>query len=236
MTYQLVRGTLIFGSRFFNRTVRLEAIRNIIFQYANLAVLIPLLIWFAVPRARTAGQKTILALLVLSAVTQLVSFIFWKLQKNNLPILHVYTMLECLVLLKLYAALLGAPGRNRVFLLVAVMFILLAVLEAILFGSIFEFNIYSRSIEALIIITLCLGWFIKAVSMEESEKERYKGISIINSGMLVYFAGAVTLFSYSSFITNMSFNARMNVWTMHTLLAFQLYILIAIGLWRSKAR
>lgn len=214
----------------------MESIRNIIFQYANLAVLIPLLIWFMVPRPRTAEQKWILAFIILSAITQLVSFILWRLKKNNLPILHAYTVLECLVLLKFYSVLLGSPGRNKIFISVAVLFTILAVLEAAVFGTIFEYNIYTRSIEALIIITLCLAWFIKAVSLDDHVRERYKGISIINSGMLIYFAGAVTLFAYSSSVTSMSFNARMNVWTMHTLLAFQLYILIAIGLWRTRAR
>lgn len=214
----------------------MEAIRNIIFQYANLAVFIPLLMWFRIPKPRTSAQKALLVSLLLSAITQLVSFTFWKLSKNNLPILHIYTVLEFLVLLWFYTALLGAPGKSRIFLLMAVLFTIIAVLEATVFGSVFDYNNYTRSIEALIIITLSLAWFIKAVSIDDSEKERYKGISIINSGLLVYFAGAVTLFAYSSSVTNLSLNARMNVWTIHTLLAFQLYILIAIGLWKMKAR
>jgi hypothetical protein len=213
----------------------MESIRNIIFQYANLAVLIPLVIWFRTPAPRSSEQKAILGFLVLSAITQLVSFIFWKLRENNLPILHVYTVLEFLVLLLFYFFLLGAAGHKRYFVLAAILFTAFAVVEAIFLDGIFAYNIYSRSVEALIIITLCLAWFIKVVSLDDKQREKYKGASIINSGLLVYFAGAITLFAYSSLITNMTFNVRMNLWTMHTLLAFQLYILIAIGLWKMRA-
>lgn len=214
----------------------METIRNIIFEYANLLVLVPILMWFLVPARYAAVQKIILVFLLLSALTQLVSFIFWKLQKNNLPLLHIYTVFECLILLRLYYSLLGTPGRKILFTIAAIFFSLFALADALYLDGIFEFNIYSRSVEALLIITLCIGWFMKAVSLDDSRKEMFKGINIINSGFLIYFAGAITLFSYSSFISNMTFDVGMNIWTLHTLLAVQLYILIAIGLWKTRTK
>ena len=63
-----------------------------------------------------------------------------------------------------------------------------------------------------------------------------KAINYINSGFLVYFAGSIAMFSYSSYVAQMSEVHRVNVWTIHTVLAVQLYILIAIGLWKTRAK
>jgi hypothetical protein len=180
--------------------------------------------------------KTLFYYLVLSAITQLVSFIFWKRSMNNFPILHVYTIAEYLLLLGFYSVILEGFISKYIFWVLAIVFPVFFILDSAFIEGIFTFNTYGRSLEALAFIFLSISWFVKIAAGDEKALQTGKAINYISSGFLIYFAGSIAMFSYSSYVEQMTITQRINVWTIHTVLAVQLYILIAIGLWKAKTR
>jgi hypothetical protein len=155
---------------------------------------------------------------------------------NNFPILHVYTILEYLLLLWFYSVILNKFIYKAVFVALSIAFPVFSILDSIFIESIFTFNTYGRSLEALIFIFLSISWFVKIVAEDEETRLMGKAINIINSGFLIYFAGSIAMFSYSSYVEQMSISFRKTLWTIHTVLTVQLYILIAIGLWRARTK
>lgn len=214
----------------------LETIRDIFFEYAALLLLVPLFLAFTHFKRYTLRLKIISFYLVLSAVTQAVSFMLWKKSVNNFPILHAYTVLEYLVLLWFYSHILKGFIPKTAFAALFIAFPLFSIFDSIFLEDIYTYNTYSRSIEALIFIFLSISWFVKIVAEDEATREQGIAINYINAGLLIYFAGSITLFAYNSYIEEMKITLRTNVWLIHTVLATQLYILIAIGLWKVKAK
>lgn len=214
----------------------LETVRSLLFEYLNWIIFLPLILVLKDRKKYPQEFKYIMYYLVLSVITQAVSFILWKLKIRNYPVLHVYTLLEYAVLLQFYRTILKGFVSKTVMTFLLYGFLMFSVVDSLLIESIHVFNTYSRTIEALVFTTLSIAWFMKIVTESEEEKLRLKGTTYFVSGFLVYFSSSVILFSYSSYVDQLSIGARMNVWLIHTFLIFQLYILITIGLWKANIR
>jgi hypothetical protein len=214
----------------------LEGLKNIFFEYAGLILLIPLFLALKNQKKYLLQFKIVLYYLVLSTATQALSFAFWKVSINNYLIVHIYTILEYLVLLWFYSQILKGFIPKIAFAALFIAFPLFSILDSIFIEDIYTYNTYSRSIEALVFIFLSISWFVKIVAEDEVTREQSTAINYINAGLLIYFAGSITLFAYNSYIEEMKIALRTNVWLIHTVLATQLYILIAIGLWKVKAK
>lgn len=210
-------------------------VKDFFFRYAPWLVLLPTLVAITAKKKHSVEFKTILYYLILSALTQTISFILWKQSINNLPILHLYTLLEFLILLRFYSLLLKDFFSNAIFISFAILFSAFAIIDSLLLENIFTFNTLGRSVEALIIIFLSICWFIKIVSSDETlNLSRYKGINYMNGGFLIYYSGSIVLFSFSNYINQLAHPLLMNIWTIHTLLAVLLYLIITLGLWKHK--
>lgn len=213
-----------------------EFVKNILFIYPNLVIFLPLILAVSNYKKYPPELRHITTYMALSVATQIMSFALWKLKKNNFPILHAYTLVEYYVLLRYYMQILKGFIPKSALTVIMYLFLVYSVIDSLFIESIFTFNTYSRSVEALILITLAVCWFVKIVGEEEEERTGTSGLYYINSGFMVYFAGSLILFSYGSYVEKMAIATRINLWTIHTFLAAQLYILITIGLWKARAR
>ena len=212
----------------------MDSLRDIFFEYSPWILFLPLFLSLKNYRRYPAEFKTITYYLLVAATTQVISFALWKAKKNNLPVLHIYTTAEYLTLLVFYYFILKDFLSAILFYILAVIFPLFAIADSFFIENIHAFNKYSRSIEAVIFIFLAMCWFIKIVSKATSGGSSRNDIKYINSGFLIYFGGSIILFSFRNFITEMALNMRLNIWSIHTLLAVILYVLITIGLWKHQ--
>jgi hypothetical protein len=209
-------------------------LKTILFVCPNWIIFIPLVIASINFRKYRPELKYLTIYLALSATTQVVSFIYWQLEKNNYPILHIYTPIEYVLLFFFYLQLLKSYLPKLLNKLLLFFIPLFSLIDSLLLEDIHTSNTYSRSLEALVIIALAIIWYIKIVSAPEEERHEQSGINFINAGLLVYFSGSIVLFSYSSYILRMTHHSSQNLWTIHSLLTAQLYVLITIGLWKAK--
>jgi hypothetical protein len=213
-----------------------EQIRDIFFEYAPWAVFIPWLLALIQLQKYPPALKTIFYYLALAVCTHLLSFVLWKLRRNNLPVLHVYTVLEYLVLLRFYYLILKGFIPVAVFYILAFIFPAFSITDSLLLEKIYTFNTYSRSVEALIFIFLSVCWFVKTVSDAGTNENTNRPLNYIAGGLLIYFAGSVVLFSFRDLISQLTRSFLMNVWSLHTLLLFLMYILITAGLWKHSRK
>ncbi len=214
----------------------LQQIRDAFFLYAPWGVFVPWLLALVKLKDYTPALKTIFWYLTLAICTNLLSFILWKMKTNNLPVLHVYTVLEYLVLLRFYYLILKGFMPDKLFLLLAVVFPLFSIADSIFIENIRSFNTYSRSVEALILIFLSVSWFVKTVSETETGVSTNRPLNYIAGGLLIYFAGSVVFFSFMDLIEELTISFLMNVWSLHTLVLFIMYIFITLGLWKHSRK
>lgn len=186
-------------------------------------------------RARSIRKeyRYIVAFLGLCFGTEIVATWLSKLMGTNLPILHLYTVLEFNLIALFYFSFFGYFYSRRLVPSLMVFFTGFAVLNSLFIQKITEFNTYSRGLEALLVIIFSLLCFYKLLIELSSKNPTQQPIFWINTGFLLYFAGNLVLFILSNVILkeNKAFNYMS--WGLHSCLIALLYILIGIGLWNS---
>ena len=209
-------------------------LQKIIIEYATWIVFIPLLLAILYYKRFPDVLKNVSYYMIAAALTELLSYIMWKQRKNNLPLLHIYTIIEYLLLLKFYYSILKDFLPKTAFIILAVAPPLFFIFDSLFIENIYNFNPYARSVESLIIIFLAMSWYLKLVSSDMKDIALEKSLKFINAAFLIYFSGSIMLFSFSDPISRLVQNLRLSIWTVHTLLTVTLYVLLALGLWKYR--
>lgn len=212
-------------------------LKAFLFNYGPWIIIAPFLL--SVVRYNRLGKalKIITWYLMLSVVTQTVSLLLWKKSINNLPLLHVFTVIEFFLLFTYYFFQ-SKPLLNRFwFYLVLVLFLLFALLDAFVLENLRSFNIYTRSLEAFIFIGCSVHWFVRSLTIESNLVfSGQNALKYINAGLFIYFSGSLILFAFSNYINQLGHPLQMNIWTLHTLLLIILYLFIFTGFCKTSRK
>lgn len=167
---------------------------------------------------------------------EIISRIIGIIYKTNLPILHLYTILEfCLIAWFYHIFFDGFFNRKTVPILI-LCFVGFAIINITFIQSLLEFNTYPRGLESLLITGLAVLAFYKMLQELEYTRLDKSPIFWINSGFLIYFAGSLFLFLMGNLLLSKDRQLSLIAWTIHAFLFGFMQIFIAIGLWHSPRR
>lgn len=170
----------------------------------------------------------------LAATTSLVTWIMWRNRANNLPVLHVYTVLEFYMVSWFFnLALRGFMPRWLIPGLV-IGFTVFAVLNTLFLQPLMVFNTYARGLEALLIIIYSV--MLMSRILHESKVSNLQSYPAFwfSVAFLAYFSLSLFLFALSDHILQASLTTRQMIWAMHSIFALVFYLLISIGLWNDR--
>ncbi|AXG70057.1 hypothetical protein KORDIASMS9_02286 [Kordia sp. SMS9] len=151
--------------------------------------------------------------------------------KNNLPLLHIYTLGEFILFSFFYRSLLDKPVFFRkYFWQFLILGNLLIVSNSIFLQSIFVFNTFAKTFVQLTIIGFAIVYFYNLVENQKFAPTLSKSIRLINSAILVYYSGSLFVFMCSNVYFE---NAQIYdiFWIFNALLNVLFHLLILIGLW-----
>jgi hypothetical protein len=215
----------------------LKDVTKFLTQYVSLVLLLPVVI--AIIR-RTYLQKELRAIafyLILSIIFQVVSFITARrFHTNNLPYLHLYTILEFSVISWFYYLFLGAFVKSKLIWSMALGFAIFAIINAFFIQSIFEINTFARGLESILVVFYCILAFYKMLQSLEATNVEKSPQFWINAGFLLYFAGSLFLFILGNLILTKDIQLSLLSWAIHACLVALMYIFLAVGLWYSPRR
>lgn len=215
----------------------LSEIRNIFFTYGPWIIIFPAFISLKNYRRNSAEVKIISYYLLLSVLALTASLWCWNKSINNMPINHLFTIFEFLILAWFYSKLLDGFISKRLIAVLTTTFVAFALIDSFYIEGLFNFNSLGRSVEALLLILLSFVWFVKLLNHEEpQDSQTSKGINLIVSGFLLYFSGSIILFSFSNNINEMVRSLSLNIWTIHTVLSVIMYLLISVGILNSQTK
>lgn len=172
------------------------------------------------------------------AFIELVSTWLFYQKKNNLFLLHIFTIEEFVLVTVFYSLLLKEYISPKVFRVITVLFVLFSVYNSFFIQSFTKNNTYARSIEGLFIIAYTIIYFYKSLDETGSNRQKNRATFLwISSGFLLYFAYSVLLFTLSNFIRGVEYRQlRLNLWAINALFSILLYIQISIGLWKYRGK
>lgn len=208
------------------------------------SVIIPISV--AIPKYTYGGQamKIIFYFLLLDGAINLLSVILGLFNIHNLWLLHVDTVLEFLLLAWFYQQVLRETIVRKVIKYLMFIFPVLCVLNFLFLQNINHFNTNTKPAEALIIMACSLAFFAQTTDVENNIKWGANPLNWVNTGILLYFSGALFIFSFSNIAaTHMATATRMSpqfydlnilIWNIHATLLLAMYVLFSIGF--SKCR
>lgn len=153
---------------------------------------------------------------------------------NNLPYLHLYTWLEFTVVGLLFQRIFQSFSIRKIPMWFISGFSVFCIINAFFVQGINNYNSYSRSLESLLIIILCLVFYYRMFNdLSIKEPENSPDFWLVTAFFL-YFTGSFVLFILSSFLMSESRQINLIAWTMHAFLMAILHIFISIGLWKTS--
>jgi hypothetical protein len=196
-----------------------------------LSILLPIFLGLVKYRRLRQPAKIILLYVIVSAVANGFSIIISKYgHMNNMPVVHVYTVVEILIIISYYKAVLEHGKKNNLYLFIAITFTVVSIVNALFFQSIYLYNSYTRSLEAIICLLFAINYFAKSASTPSTHKVLKEADFYFNAGFFLYFSGALMLFIFSNFvIQNLKSHDYLIIWAIHAGLVLLMYLLFSIG-------
>lgn len=176
--------------------------------------------------------------LLLDGCVDILTVALAQLHTNNLPVLHIFTILEFLFFGYFYFTVLKEKTARVVIKYLMVIFPVFCIINFLFFQSINQFNTNTRPVEALIIMGCSLAYF--AQTNDNGTKWQLNPLNWINTGILLYFSGALFIFSFSnvtaSHLSKKYYAINVLMWNIHATLLLLMYLLIAIGFSKCRKR
>lgn len=202
-------------------------------KLAAASIFIPFIIVLR-KKSQLEYPMTFLAYLIyFMAITEVIAEILWWSSTNNLPLLHLYIIVEFALLGWMYHLYLYKLLGRYLIPLIIVAFCTFSIINSLFIQSIFTFNTYARAIENLLLILLSLAYFYKMLKELKVKYLEKDPMFWINSGILVYFSGNLFIFIFSNYILPHK-SLNMLFWSIHATLNLFIYTFYAIGLWLSR--
>ena len=197
-------------------------------------VFCPLILSLRYVRSYPKELKVITLHLIAIAILGTYGAILWGQKKNNLPVLHVYTMVEFSTIMLFYQAVFRETIQKKWILLLIGIFVTFCLVNALFIQSWEIFNTYPRTLESIIVIGCSLYYYHKITRQSLYVQIEKSPVFWINTAFFIYFSGGFLLFTLSNYIQPLNLEIRMLVWQFHAVLSIIMYVLIFIGLWQHR--
>lgn len=194
-------------------------------------VVIPILISVVRFKLLSAIQLKLVHFLILVLIVESISNILWRKKINNLPIYHFYTIIEFLLIIRIYWNTLSQLFSKRLLIGVSIIFVVLAVLNTMFFQSIYVFNSNITTLLSILVILFSLSFFYKTLKDVEYTALEKNPMFWINSGFLIYFSSNLILFFINNYLFEGSTEASFLIWGLHAIVNIVLIIFYTIAVW-----
>ena len=176
-------------------------------------------------------EKVIFFYLLISGLFNVLAALLAARRINNLPLLHLYTVIEFFIITGFFYVATQSNKDRFVIRSLWLTFPVIAVLAILSFNSLFVYNQIPRSIEAIIILILCIHFFMKSLSFSAAPVPFFNFAIVV--GLLLYFSGSLALFALSDFIIG---NRTINnlIWNTHATFVLIMYLIIAVAYFKTR--
>lgn len=156
-----------------------------------------------------------------------------ELSGNNLPLLHIYTLGEFLLLSYFYMGLLSAPkflAQNFKWVTIAIAILIIS--NTLFLQSIYGFNTYAKTAVQFIFILYAILYFFDLSEQDTLGVTEKKYLRLINSAILIYYSGSLFIFMFSNYFLQNNLNLPSGLWAFNAILNLVFLALVSISLWQ----
>jgi len=211
----------------------LSQYREIDIDFGNIALMVLLInIVFLIKSYRKKTDlKWFIIALIQALLIQIFAIILAYKVGNNLPLLHLHTLLEFIFISLFYREILFKKHTSNQWFL----FFIGIVSSVIIANSIFletltSYNSNAKALSQTLIIAFAVYYFFSRISTEVSQSNMI--LNQINAAILLYYAGSLFIFGFASFMSENSPLMNSYFWAFNAFLYLIFQILILITTWQ----
>jgi hypothetical protein len=197
-----------------------------------LAITLPLFFAFFNIRRLSAAEKVMFMYLLVSAIVNAAGAIISANHRNNLPLLHIFTVVEFALIIIFYKKILEDGKYTKQYTALMAVFIILCVINALFFQSIYIYNSYTRSIEAIIIMLFSVNYFAKLFVQYSDVQITAIPSFWFNTGIFLYFSWSFMFFIFSNVVAKQSSSNGNVLLYIHASFVLVMYVLFAVGFYK----
>lgn len=180
-------------------------------------------------------QKILSLYLVLAVVTELTAKVLGDNGLSNLPVLHIYTIVQFFLVALFYKPDRVSQTQYPLWISVVILFISSSIINSLYIQSVWEFNGYALAAKGLIIVLFSITYFGKllfggkaAVPLQEIP------MFWISTGMLFYFSACFFVFLLSGDVLLFSSDVFRVSWAFHDIMLIIHYLFLIVALWPTR--
>ncbi|MES2389120.1 MAG: hypothetical protein V4543_14050 [Bacteroidota bacterium] len=168
-------------------------------------------------------MKIILAYLVLSLLINIIAAVLAKFGLNNLPLLHFYTIAELCFVMLFFREIMQPKQVTKWIYTICIFFAVICVLNSLFLQSIYTFNSYTRSLEAILIIGFCIT-YLSGEEVISTSGIRLFPAAWVSGGLLLYFSSSLIQFVFSNQLLTSAKSVQILIWDIHGVLLLITYL------------
>ena len=209
---------------------------RIIAILSTFSALPALIIYWNTRKSQDDYMKYVALLLLFSMLSDVVGMMgalkLIKLPLGGNAIFQIYQISTIILISLLYKQLFPKPLAR----LFDVIIILLLVIFCFIFYSLDakENTSIGNVPETIVFIIFTLAYFFRLMTKMPTLHVNQLPMFWINTGLLIYYAGALVIFLFSGYLINILKDNMIVYWSFHNFLNIISHLLIAIGLWQVK--
>ncbi|WP_029275946.1 hypothetical protein [Pedobacter borealis] len=141
---------------------------------------------------------------------------------NNLPFLHLYTVIEFCILCAVFRSFFSGQPVRKLLAALMILFPLMAINYIGYTNSLFFFNVLPRFLSSLILLLFCVYFLIFNLSTTESSSSIFNLTIVI--ALLLYFSSSSIFFALIEYVQK---NKELNrlLWIIHATLVLLMYLI-----------
>jgi hypothetical protein len=174
---------------------------------------------------------TIYLYVALCLVLQIVQFVLAYTIHNNLPVFHLQTLLEFILLSVFFHQFFEKKKIKRSIEIIAVLFTLFAIANALFLEPPFKvFNSNTRAVSSLILTVYCLAYYYAQISHPKLVSLHKDATFWLVTGIFFYYTGTAIIGSIWSFLNQSQSELFRITWEVQNLFNLIKYALFAFSL------
>lgn len=179
--------------------------------------------------------KTFSLLIWINFINGLAAFIWELTSGTNMPFFHFYILIETILLIRIFSALLHPFISNKVLNTILVTFSALWTFNVLFDDGITGYPTYILAVKGSLLICLAVSWFIKVQRERKIQHPERLFAFWLSTGVLIFFCGNMLLFIFSNFIFVQAQHVYVAIWGTHAILVILLYLIYTIAIiWARK--
>lgn len=212
-----------------------EQLASYISYLSMFSIAVPALVGLLFFGQLGAIQKGIFGIVLLSVITEIAAeYLSYGGGYQHL-VYHIFTILECTMLIYIFALAIKPFFSNTFFSLLWFFFFLFALADLLWLSSIEQFNSYSTVLESLVVIFLAVSFFYKTLSELKVKHLGREPVIWLSIGVLLYFSSSLFIFLFTNYI-DASNTTLFIIWGIHAIFSILLNVFYTIALWIRPTR